>query len=93
MSDINIEEILKTYSEIHHDNQHYLHIDQAKAAIKKIVELVVDKCAEEAEIQEKWWDGDCFNKEIEMFHENGDKHTFSTSKSSIIKVKTMVKYE
>lgn len=80
MRDINIEEILAKYYSGDKKEDFFLQPDAAKLAIKEIVELVMDKCAEEAEaiIYNRPYDYDDYAK---------------VDKPSIFNVKTMVKYE
>lgn len=87
MSDINIEETLNKFDQIHItgvDGESYdtkgMNLDNIKAAIKEIVDLVVDKCAEEAELK--------------LAHPSDySENPYLIDKESILKVKQLINYE
>lgn len=79
MSDINIEEILKRRIYVLYEKCYSQDTrDRLKEAIKEIVDLVVDKCTEEATLSYRQTDGKGF--------------TFVATKESILKVKTQINY-
>lgn len=82
---INIEEIFKKYANLYQfeegDPEYLLDKEDFKAAIKEIVEAVVDKCAEEVKLTEFGY---------EAMQEYSSK---AIDKQCILNVKTLVVYE
>lgn len=79
MKDINIEAILSKFPS-RDEKEEYLLKSDVKAAIKEIVEAVVDKCAEEASLTD------------ESFHSMQEGSIMQIDKESILKVKEMISY-
>lgn len=79
---IDIEEILYKYGQ---KSSFYM-----KAAIKEIVEAVVDKCAEEAVVTDGTICKDIYTIENDGFHMGT---CISVRKDSITDVKAMIKYD
>ncbi len=82
MTNINIEEILEKHHGLNSDEDGYdiFYLNEIKAAIKEIIEAVIDKCAEKAEAIEGWNTG---------FSGSAS----SIDKESILNVKNLINYD
>ncbi len=85
MSDkINIEAYFKKYSNLYQfeegSPEYLIDKEDFKAAIKEIIETVIERCAENAEIHTEFFD-------------EKDNPIYQINRQSILNVKTMINYE